>query len=252
MEWTDSAMVLSLGTFREADVWLNLLTVRHGLVHVFAFGGKRSRKRFPGCLDILNFLRLRVSSGKNNQFLNLQEATLTKAPRNLRTNNLRFGMMINCIRFLESLNIPQENSKSVFSLIASIMDMLEGSLTIPETLPILFRLRLASEQGYVPAFHCCTSCGKPLIDPTQHFAYWDIAGGTVQCRECAEQKGGIKRQRINTSMLTLLNSVQHHAPHDWLHCLPAPNDEQICTRLIDDFVQYHLGIVWNHGRFYKT
>ncbi|MBR5734389.1 MAG: DNA repair protein RecO C-terminal domain-containing protein, partial [Desulfovibrionaceae bacterium] len=134
----------------------------------------------------------------------------------------------------------------------SIMDILEDSSAIPETLPILFRLRLASDQGYVPAFNCCTSCSKPLLTPSQPAAYWDIAGGAVQCGECMARKGSQGYQRLSAAMLALLNSVQHHAPQDWLRCLPAPGEARACTRLIDDFVQYHLGIVWNHGRFCKT
>ena len=54
MEWSDTALVLGVGRFRESDLWLRMLTRRHGIVSAFAFGGSRSRKRFCGCLDIFN------------------------------------------------------------------------------------------------------------------------------------------------------------------------------------------------------
>ena len=54
MEWSDTALVLGVGRFRESDLWLRMLTRRHGIVSAFAFGGSRSRKRFCGCLDLFN------------------------------------------------------------------------------------------------------------------------------------------------------------------------------------------------------
>ena len=40
MEWSDTALVLGVGRFRESDLWLRMLTRRHGIVSAFAFGGR--------------------------------------------------------------------------------------------------------------------------------------------------------------------------------------------------------------------
>ena len=42
-EWADSALVLRMGHFREADLWLKMLCRGHGLLTLFAFGGSRSQ-----------------------------------------------------------------------------------------------------------------------------------------------------------------------------------------------------------------
>lgn len=57
MEWTDTALVLHVGRFREADLWVRLLAPGQGLVTAFAFGGSKSRRRFTGCLDVFNLIR---------------------------------------------------------------------------------------------------------------------------------------------------------------------------------------------------
>ena len=54
MQWTDDALVLRIGKFREADMWVRFLARDKGLVTAFAFGGSRSRRRFTGCLDAFN------------------------------------------------------------------------------------------------------------------------------------------------------------------------------------------------------
>ena len=45
MQWTDEAVVLRIGKFRETDLWVRFLSREKGLVTAFAFGGSRSRRR---------------------------------------------------------------------------------------------------------------------------------------------------------------------------------------------------------------
>ena len=258
MEWTDTALVLSLGRFREIDVWLRLLTRRHGILHAFAFGGSRSRKRFPGCLDMLNLLHVRVDTGRTGQFPTLCEASLLWGPRALRTGGSRLGMAVNCLRFLEALGLPQDDTGETLTLTQALLALLEGEAPVPEILPILFRLRLASAQGYVPAFDRCSACGAPLgFSRDGHAesgtdAFWSVAEGTVRCPRCAAGRGPRSQGRLTPAMLRALVTVQNEAPDAWGHDGLTVHERQDCARYIDEFVQYHLGLVWDRGRFGKV
>ncbi|MFH1968727.1 MAG: recombination protein O N-terminal domain-containing protein, partial [Verrucomicrobiota bacterium] len=64
MEFSEKVLVLRVGTFREADCWVRFFSPTHGLLTAFAFGGRRSRKRFCGCLDQLSQVHFRVSQGR--------------------------------------------------------------------------------------------------------------------------------------------------------------------------------------------
>ena len=110
MEWTDTALVLHVGRFREADLWVRLLAPGQGLVTAFAFGGSKSRRRFTGCLDVFNLIRTRASFSRNGLFLNLQEATLLEGPERLRADWRRQGIAANCIRFVEALGVPPDGA----------------------------------------------------------------------------------------------------------------------------------------------
>lgn len=92
MEWSDTALVLGVGRFRESDLWLRMLTRRHGIVSAFAFGGSRSRKRFCGCLDLFNELQISTKTTRNGMYLSLQEGNLIRGPRRLRTDWNRLGI----------------------------------------------------------------------------------------------------------------------------------------------------------------
>ena len=187
MEWSDSALVLGVGRFREADLWVRLLTRRHGIVTAFAFGGSRSRKRFCGCLDLFNELQISTKTTRNGMYLSLQEGILVRGPQRLRSDWNRVGMLMNCIRFVEALGVSPDTSGEAFALVKETLALLEEAERVQDLLPVLFRLRLASQQGYAPALRACARCGKTLFDP----AGFSVAEGTVLCPDCLGRRENI-------------------------------------------------------------
>ena len=177
MEWTDQALVLRMGAFRESDLWLRLLCREHGLLTLFAFGGSRSRRRFCGCLDVLNSLQCRVRSSKDGRFLNLEEAALLQGTRLLRRNWRRMGLAANCLRFVEAMGVGEDAAEEAFLLVEDLRALLEAEKAPPVLLPLYFRLRLAGALGFAPMYSkvsrpggrtasCRQLCGGPAPGPS--------------------------------------------------------------------------------------
>ncbi|WP_418733075.1 DNA repair protein RecO, partial [Desulfovibrio sp.] len=164
MEWTDQALVLRMGAFRESDLWLKLLCREHGLLTLFAFGGSRSRRRFCGCLDVLNSLHCRVRSSKDGRFLNLEEAALLQGPRLLRRNWQRMGLAANCLRFVEAMGVGEDAATEAFLLVEDLRAVLEAEKAPPVLLPLYFRLRLAGALGFAPNLGQCGRCGRTISE----------------------------------------------------------------------------------------
>ena len=186
-------------------------------------------------------------------YLSLQEGNLIRGPRRLRTDWNRLGMFMNCVRFVEALGVPQDGADGVFLLLKDTLEVLEQSETVQDILPILFRLRLASQQGYAPALTACVSCGK------KEFAHagFLVSEGTIICPDCASGRGNIVE--ISGKTLDVLRQVQEVSPLHW-HFLTSgslegsdavllPAERRECARAVDGFVQYHLGLTWDRGRF---
>ena len=76
MEFSEDVVVLKVGTFREADCWVRFFSPTYGILTGFAFGGRRSRRRFGGCLDPLSLVRFRVSQNKRCEYYCLEEGVL--------------------------------------------------------------------------------------------------------------------------------------------------------------------------------
>ena len=249
MEWLDNAIILELGSFRESDVWVKLLTSQHGVISAFAFGGHRSRRRFCGCLGILNEIQVRVQTSRNGRFLNLQEASLINGPIQLRTNKNRFGAFINCIRFLEVVGVSSDAAPPVYTLMKELFYFFEKNTQPYEIIPILFRLRIASEQGYAPIFSNCAKCGRLINNK----GFFGISDGIIVCSICINYiQSPIA---IGYESLELLKRVQLASPYDWKlseNTKSAAAQKYECTEIINAFVEYHLGITWSKGRFLKV
>ena len=248
MEWTDTALVLHVGKFRETDLWIRLLALEQGLITAFAFGGSRSRRRFAGCLDVFNVIRTHVISSRDGQFLNMQESTLLEGPDRLRRGWRRQGMAANCVRFVEALGVPPGSAAESFSLLREVLGLLENEASPPEPAPLFFRFRLAAEQGYAPDLRSCFRCGASL--DSQDKAYFLVGEGVACCPSCRPH-GGMSLA-LGQESLDVLRKVQEYSPQRWAELDPSPDSRREAGRLIDAFVRYHLGLEWANGRFRRN
>ena len=253
-EWTGLAFVLRIGHFRETDLWVRLLLPDKGVLTAFAFGGSKSIRRLPGCLDVLNTLECHIRQSPRGPFYILKEASLIKGPKNLRTNWQHLGIASNCIRFLEVMGTPEDNAPEIFSLMENVRYTLDEGRVISSLFPWFFRFHLASLQGYVPGLSSCTACGTPL---KQDIAFFHVDEGQVLCRDCAVHTPSHRTPHtqipIHARALLLLNTVAHTLPTAWSHYDSlSPQERQECSQVIDNFIEYHLGIVWKKGVLQKT
>ncbi len=222
MEFSEQVLIVRTGRFREADLWVRFLSPTRGLLTAFAFGGCRSRKRFCGCLDLFNRALLRVKSTRGGQYLSIQEGTLLRGPDRLRRDWPRFGAAVNCLKFLEALGCGPEGAAATHQLVEDVLDLLEGGGPVPDMLPVLFRLRLAAEQGYAPRMDSCATCGADLTHAPG--AAFLVQEGAAQCDACAPLPG--PRVRVEREALDVLRFVQENSPLLWPGVLPpAPGQD---------------------------
>lgn len=248
-EWADHALVLRMGHFREADLWLKMLCRKHGLLTLFAFGGSRSRRRFCGCLDVFNSLHCRVKSSGQGSFLNLEEAVLIAGPQDLRRDWQRMGLAANCLRFVEALGVADDVADEAFALVEDLRRTLEEANSLPLLLPLFFRLRFAGTIGFAPNLGNCGLCGATLASSS----LFVVDEGQLWCPSCRAVAGytpyGVE---LSAAGIDLLRHVQQEFPSGWQVEELPPAERRSCARVIDGFVQYHLGLAWEGGYFRRV
>ncbi len=256
MEYTEDVLVLRVGSFKEADVWVRFFSPTRGVMTGFAFGGKRSRRRFPGCLDALNRVLFHIKSNRTGSYLCLNEGVLLHAPVRLRQDWKRLGLAMNCLHFVEAVAPDPAGASAAFRCVRETLAVLEQAGQVSPLLPVFFRAALAFSIGYRPRLDACGVCSterRPPAGPAGTGAGWRFAveSGDVRCPRCQGQSGGLELP-LAPPTAQLLADLCTTAPEAWpTQALPYQTRRE-CAMVVDHFVRYHLGLAWDRGRFHRT
>lgn len=252
MEFTDKVLILRVGRFRETDLWVRFLSPKRGIVSAFAFGGSRSIRRFSGCLDLFNEVIFSVTTTRNGMYNALQEGLLVRAPQKLRQDWRRLGVAVNCAKFVEAFGIAPDGAAKAHEAFIETLALLEEDTPPPPGFPLLFRAKMAFDQGYSLDVRQCSSCGSALAAfPSSGFKIQD---GSFICPSCMERDRAGKFLIIANETLDALAHVQEYSPLRWnagvLERL-SPAGQRDCARVVDAFIEHHVGLRWHNNRFIR-
>ena len=251
MEFTDTVLILRVGRFRETDLWVRFLSPKRGLVSAFAFGGSRSRRRFTGCLDCFNEVFFSIKTTRNGAYNALQEGVLMRAPRVLRDDWRRLGVAVNCAKFVEAFGIAPDGAAQAHALLAETLEMLE-EIQPPANFPLLFRAKMAFDQGYAMDLARCSRCGVTLARTPE--VGFQIREGGFYCASCREKERAGKFLPVSHETLDALAHVQDYSPLRWTGGVMAslsPRGQRDCALVVDAFIEHHVGLRWNNNRFIR-
>ncbi len=243
----DTALILHVGKFREYDAWVRLLTRSSGICTAFAFGASKSRRRFAGCLDTFNIVSATIEKSPKKNFLQLKETSLISSIP-VRSDWRLTGIATNCLRFVEALNIDPETSFESFDFIVDFFDHLMKYPGQASCLPPLFRFKLASIQGYAPHIHSCVQCSH-ILEENEN-AVFSVQDGGILCLDCARAASSRAMHIVISEKAVLfLQKVQTLEVSTWMSDEISPQIIASYNKVIDAFVQYHLGLEWKRNRF---
>ena len=252
MEFTDRVLILRVGRFRETDLWVRFLSPQHGVSSAFAFGGSLSRRRFSGCLDVFNEVIFSIKTARGGKYAALQEGLLVRAPQRLRTDWKRLGLAVNCAKFVESFGISPDSAEKTHALLLETLHVLEEEDEPPVNLPLLFRARIAFDQGYAIALSRCPHCGEQYAaSPTLGF---HVQEGCFFCAACCSKYVSGKILPVRHETLDALARVQEYFPSRWrdgiFSSLSAAGHRD-CARIVEAFIEHHVGLRWDSSRFVR-
>lgn len=251
MEFTEKSLVLKVDKFRENDLRVRILTPAHGVLNTFAFGGARSRKRFPGCLDPLSLVLFRVDSNRAGSYFALQEGSLLNGFRTLKQEPARLGAAVGCVRFAEAVVQGPEGARPVFELLAATLEALEADDADPGLFVHLFRLGVAAEQGYLPDLTVCAGCGAGMAEVDAPTLL--VAKGHVLCPKCRPGAGmsGGESLRVSSGTVAALDLLGRAEPSKWGRVALSPAVRAELLRAVDQLVAYHMGLGFRDGRYVR-
>jgi len=252
MEFTDRVLILRVMRFRETDLLVRFLSPKRGLVSAFAFGGSRSRRRFSGCLDLFNEVFFSVKITRNGLYNALQEGVLVRAPQKLREDWRRLGLVVNCVKFLESFGISQDGAEKAHRALMETLEVVERDDLPPANFPLMFRAKIAFDQGYAIDAGHCFRCGANLFE-CSHVGF-SVREGGFFCSFCLQGERSGKFFPVGHETLDALALVQEYSPLHWNAEAVSPctsQGQRDFSRIVDAFIEHHVGLRWHNNRFIR-
>lgn len=243
-ELTGEGLVFKVGRFRESDCWVRFFSPSLGLVTAFAFGGSRSRRRFCGCLDVLNRVLFTIRFFPGKGYYCLEEGTLLQGFSRLRKDLGRQGLAANCMRFVQAVQVDAQAAPAVHALLLETLEVLESSDEVSSIFAQCFRAKICFDQGYMPFLGQCAVCGR---DHAAQDVLLALDQGRVFCHGCAPTSS--RTVRIGSEAHLALQRIAKHGPRHWNEAGLSRGARADLYRMVEGYVQYHLDLHWSHGRF---
>ncbi len=232
-EYRTHALVLQVYDQRESDRLVHLYTEDLGRVSAIAKGARRSRKRFPGTLEILNVLQVRLVVSPRSSLMRLEEARVLQ-PFERFTNRLgRYAVACQLGELLKRFTGEHEPSPELFAFSLGVLDVVAEEEP-DRLLALLVLAKTLARLGYRPQFAACARCGMPLARGTQ-VAFVPREGGVV-CRRCGVEE----EPRVPARLMLALEQGLRSPLRERGRLGLGREDVRRAERLLERFFRFHL------------
>jgi DNA repair protein RecO (recombination protein O) len=225
-----------------------LLTPAAGRLPAIAKGARRSRRRFPGTLDLFNQLSVHVERRKPAALARLEGARLLHTFESIRAGAARFALGCYLLELLDRLapegGAPKDLAR-LFAVARAALDWLDRE---PPTqrMRVLLELRALDALGLRPALLACVRCGRELAANAARGGAapvpFLIAEGGPLCAACAALGFESAALPIHLGTLRALDRALRF-PLAQLGRLALGGEALLeAQRLVARFLGFHVGI----------
>ena len=245
------ALLLRSVDFGESDRIVHLLTAGVGRLTAIAKGARRSKRRFPGTLDVFNHLVIRGHSKPRASMAFLEQARLLNPFLGLRCDPARYALASFLTEMLDRLSpegITGSEAERLFKYATESLGLLDTARPTA-TLRLILELRGFDALGLRPELGRCVRCGRVPSDSValDHRVNFHVPDGGIVCSACALRLDGLVPIEFRTLRILERGLAS-----------PTESLEEIrldaralaqAGRLVFRFQRFHVGIELRSERF---
>jgi DNA repair protein RecO (recombination protein O) len=234
------ALVLRVVDLGESDRIAHLLTPETSRLTVIAKGARRSRRRFPGALDLLCHAQVQVERRRPQGMARLEQARLLDPFAGLRADPARFALACYVAELVDRLAPEGAGGADARRLFAVALGALRAiAAGRPDArLRVLLEIRVLAALGLAPELGRCVRCGSALQAGVA--ALFSVAEGGALCARCARPGDAAIPIGLGT-LRALAQSLRLELPQlSRLGLTGAALDE--ARGLVARFLRYHVGL----------
>lgn len=235
MQFTTTALILRKIPYGESDAILTFLTKEGGRLTGFAKGEAVSQKRFGGCLDLFNQVRLIGRKGREEMVF-LSSAELVEVYPTLRSDLPKFAAACYFAEFVLFFLHEHETLISLYEVFSSFLyEFSQASSFKPHLIPLMEH-QLLSLFGYKPELSFCIRCQMEL-HPDKEYFFHGAKGGVV-CSGCAPTP---TEYPLNYEILKKMTESFEMTPQNWGGLNWNPEEVRRARNAFEYFIQYTAG-----------
>ncbi|HKC52483.1 MAG TPA: DNA repair protein RecO [Myxococcota bacterium] len=235
IEHRTRALVLRTFDQGESDRVVHLYTEALGRVAAIAKGARRSKRRFPGTLEILSLVDLRLVDPPRAQLARLEGAKLVRAFEGIPANLGRYAIACQFLELLNRATPDRQPQPELFQFACGVLDVLDGEIPDP-LLALLVLAKTLARIGYRPQLVRCALCGADLPSDGGWVGFIPAHGGAV-CRSCA----GPEEARIPALLLRALEAGLRQPLRSRGELGFSEREVDLAGRLVERFFRFHIG-----------
>ena len=179
-EYRTRALVLRTFDQGESDRLVHLFTAELGRVSAIAKGARRSRRRFPGTLELFSALDVRLVDPPRSALMRLEGARLVTSHEGLTRDLRRYAIGCQLLELLDRLTGERQPSPDLLRFSLGVLETVADETPDP-LLALLVLSKTLARLGYRPELLACTLCSRELGDA--RVAFEPRHGGAV-CARC--------------------------------------------------------------------
>ncbi|HXZ86273.1 MAG TPA: DNA repair protein RecO [Myxococcota bacterium] len=227
------ALVLRSFDQNESDRLLHLYTEDLGRVSAIAKGARRSRRRFPGALELFSLIEVRLVAPPRSLLMRLEAARVAQAFEGLTGDLGRFAIACQFVELLDRLTAEGDAHPELFGFAVGVLDVLRSERP-DRLLALLVLLKTLARLGYRPQLGACAVCGAGLGASTSAFS---ARHGGALCPVCAPAGG----TAVPTALLGALERGLRSPLRERAALALEPDAVLRAQRLLGDFFRFHVG-----------
>ena len=178
------SIVMRVKEFGESDLLINFFSRDLGRLKGVAKGARRSKKRFPNCLDLFSLVSMEFRRGKRGDLYFLDSCRLIHGFPGLRSDYTRILLASYVFELTEVLFPLGVTDKAMFDLLKKCLYMLEhnkGNYPIRS----FFEARAMALGGFEIALDRCCHCGRKYSGEGR--AVFSARAGGIACQKCLDE-----------------------------------------------------------------
>jgi len=235
------AILLRRINYGDNDLIVTLFTSDAGKLTVFAKSAKKSKKRFPGILELFNQLAVVYSQSQRQNLPILKEAVLHDAYINIRADIHKTGYASYWVELIDFWLQEDNAQEALYHLLQEVLSALDKDEILDQVLNIYFQMKFLNLAGLQPNLLTCCQCQKQTDCMLPDKLSVSLKDGGIVCCDCNPTDSSNKKFTLSKGTLKQLIWMAERELSTAKRVRFSALGLKEAINFLESFVPYHVG-----------